>query len=228
MLAELREYHLADWATNNLAVVLNAAGTLDPPKQDPERTIRRALLISSARILRLARGGMAGVSAGYEAEARILDRAMFETRARREQVLADESGELARKWLAGKLEKEIAASVRASLPIDDPEVASQIYKDLSRDAHGNLDHFAAGLVRERSDGGYFIGFSPHRTQSSRKSLFLYAWLSGEASEHVAVRTGTKIPNHARFAEAILDIAAELRCQFGPETADEDQSEPYDT
>lgn len=224
--AEVREYRLADWATSNLAVVLHAAGMLDPPAEEPERTIRRALLISSARILRLARGGMAVGSAGYEAEARVLDRAIFETRGRREQVLADPSGGLARKWLDGKLEGGIATSVRESLPVADPGVASQIYKDLSRDAHGHLDRFVAGLVRERPHGGYLIGFSPFRTNSSRKSLFLYAWLCGEASEHVSLRTGIQIPDHAKFAEAILGIAAGLQSDFGRGTVeDTDQPSP---
>jgi hypothetical protein len=210
------EYDLADWATTNLAVALDVAGRVEAPAEDPERVLRRALLVSCARIFRLGRAGMAVVCAGYEAEARILDRALWETRARCIQALHDQTGRTAAKLLTGKLDRGISAAVRATVPSDDPETAKRLYRDLSRDAHRDLRQFMNGLVRETASGGYEMGFSPSRSQASRKSLFLYAWLAGEATERIGLAAGTELPDHCALAHSLMRAGARLKGEFGPD------------
>lgn len=210
------EHELADWATTNLAVALHTAAGELAPAEDPARVLRRALLVSSARVFRLARAGMATLAAGYEAEARILDRALWETRARCIQAAEDPSGETAHKLLAGKLNQRISAAVRATVPTVDPEIARRLYRDLSGDAHPDLHQFMARLIRETPTGGYEMGFSPHRSQASRQSLFLYAWFAGEATERIGVDVGIPLPDHGALADCLIRAAANLKAQFGPE------------
>jgi hypothetical protein len=212
------EHELADWATTNLAVALHAAEGEPTPAEDPARVLRRALLVSSARIFRLARAGMATLAAGYKAEARILDRALWETRARCIQAVEDPSGETAHKLLAGKLDQRISAAVRATVPTDDPEMATRLYRDLSGDAHPDLRQFMTRLIRETPTGGYEMGFSPHRSQASRQSLFLYAWFAGEATERIGLDVGIPLPHHGALADRLIAAAANLKAQFG-RTAD---------
>jgi hypothetical protein len=209
------EHELADWATTNLAVALHTAGSEPAPAEDPDRVLRRALLVSSARIFRLARAGMAVLAAGYEGEARILDRALWETRARCIQALDDPSGDTAHRLLAGELDRGISAAVRATVPTADPAMAKRLYRDLSGDAHPDLRQFMTRLIRETSSGGYEMGFSPHRSQASRQSLFLYAWFAGEATERIGVDVGIPLPRHAALANRLIDAAAQLKAQFGP-------------
>ena len=209
------EHELADWATTNLAVALHAAGGEPAPVKDPARVLRQALLVSSARIFRLARAGMATLAAGYEAEARILDRALWETRARCIQAVEDPSGETAHKLLAGKLDQRITAAVRDTVPTVDPEMAKRLYRDLSGDAHPDLRQFMMRLIRETPTGGYEMGFSPHRSQASRQSLFLYAWFAGEATERIGVDVGIPLPHHGALADRLIGAAANLKAQFGP-------------
>src|SRR5712692_10071146 len=90
-----RGYQLADWSTSNLAVALHTSAELRPDPERPRRRLGRALQVASARTFRLARAGMAVLAAGYEGEARVMDRSLLETRARLIQVLADPSGQTA-------------------------------------------------------------------------------------------------------------------------------------
>jgi len=208
------EHELADWATTNLAVALDAAARLMPPPNDPDRVLRRALLVSSARVFRLARAGMVVVAVGYEGEARIMDRALWETRARCIQALEDRTGEIARRLLTGELDRGISAAVRATMPTSDPCQAKQLYHELSGDVHPDMRQFMARLVREKLTGGYEMGFSPHRTQTSRQSLFLYAWLAGEATERIGVEAGIHLPHHNALSERLIAAGAQLKAEFG--------------
>lgn len=215
---EAPEHELAHWATSNLAVALHAAGLLPPPDHVAARSLRRALLVSSARIFRLARAGIAVIAAGYEAEARSFDRSLFETRARRIQVLADESGELATRWLDGKLEGHLGALVRESLPTVDLDQVKSLYRRLSGDVHPDLRQFMGNLVREKPTGGYEMSFSPGRTALARRSLFLYAWLSAEATAEVGVRTGVDLPHYAELERAVMAAGAHMQRDLGPPAA----------
>jgi hypothetical protein len=208
------EYELAHWATSNLAGALHAAGQLPPPTEEPEFSLRRAVLVSSARVFRLARAGMAVVAAGYEAESRVFDRSLLETRARRVQVLADPSGGLAKKWLAGALEKKLGAALRDSFPGEDQRMR-ELYRDLSGDVHPDLRQFMTSLVREKAGGSPEMGFSPHRTAGCRRSLFLYAWLPAEATSEVGIRTNTSLPHHAEFERRVMLAGERLRQELGP-------------
>jgi hypothetical protein len=210
---EAPEYELAHWATSNLATALHAAGQLQPPAEEPEHSIRRALLVSSARVFRLARAGMAVLAAGYEAEARGLDRSLWETRAFQKRALADESGAFARKLLAGRLEGGLSAAVVESLPTIDPDQVRSLYRALSGDVHPDLRQFMSNLLREKPTGGYEMSFSPGRTPGARRSLFLYAWFAGETTIEVGLRTGVDLPHHAELELALFAAAERMRRDF---------------
>jgi hypothetical protein len=197
------EYDLAHWATSNLAVALQASGELGAPAEEPEYSLRRALLLSSARVFRLARAGMSVLAAGYEAEARVFDRALLETRARRMQVLDDETGALARRWLAGKLEGGLAEAVSKSLADNKPGEAKALYRVLSGDVHPDLPQFISNLVRATPAGGHTMSFSPHRTARTRRSLYVYACIAAEATAVIGARTGIELPHHADLERALV-------------------------
>jgi hypothetical protein len=78
-----------------------------------------------------------------------------------------------------------------------------------------MRQFMARLVREKATGGYEVGFSPHRTQASRQSLFLYAWLAGEATERIGVAVEIPLPHHNMLAERLIAAGAQLIAEFGP-------------
>lgn len=187
------------------------AGQQLPPEREPERSIRRALLASSARLFRLARAGMAVVAVGYESEARAFDRGMIETRARWVQVRADSSGSLASRWLKdGKLPGTMTAAIRSSLPTAEPAETRTLYRTLSGDVHPDLAQFMRSLVREKHGGGYEMGFSAHRTPLADRSLLLYAWLCAEATGEVGERVGITVPHLPALHEALVGAGARLR------------------
>ena len=211
---DVREYQLADWATTNLAVALHAAGQLSPLVAEPERSLRRTLLVSSARLFRLARSGMAVVAVGYESEARAFDRGMIETRARCMQALEDDSGEVARTWPEGvKLRGSMTEAIRKSFPAADPNQAKMLYGSLSGDVHPDLAQLMLSLVRERKSGGYEMGFSARRTPVMRRSLLLYAWLCAEAMAEVGERVGVATPHLDELHRALVLAGAHLQSDF---------------
>lgn len=125
------------------------------------------------------------------------------------QVRADDSGELARKWLAdGKLPGSMTAAIRASLP-DDPNEAKALYGSLSGDVHPDLAQFMRSLVREKTGGGYEMGFSAHGTPLATRSLLLYAWLSAEAAAGVGERLGIDVPHLQQLHDALQVAGARL-------------------
>jgi hypothetical protein len=77
-----------------------------------------------------------------------------------------------------------------------------------------MRQFMARLVREKATGGYEMGFSPHRTQASRQSLFLYAWLAGEATERIGLNVEIQLRHHNALAERLIAAGAQLKAEFG--------------
>jgi hypothetical protein len=205
---EAPEYELAHEATTQLAVALDAAARLQLPADEPERSLTAVVLISSARVFRLARAGMTVLAAGYEVEARALDRSLVETRARRMQVLADESGELAREWLAGRPRGGWAAAVRETAPRE-PDRATSFYRTLSGDVHPDLRQFIASLAHRKPSGSSGVTFSPGRTPHARRSLLMYTWFAGEAAAEVADRTDVELPDDAELRRALLAAAEQV-------------------
>jgi hypothetical protein len=90
-------------ATATLAVVLE--GTDVPFHPDPapaEIQMKSAVLNLSALALRTARAAGVVICSGYEPEAQGLKRRLSEAYARLGAVVNDESGEHARRWIAGE------------------------------------------------------------------------------------------------------------------------------
>lgn len=97
----LAEYQVADWATQNLAVVIHRTGEWSNRSAEDYR--RRAIVLLTIRLLRAIRAGMAVHAIGWEVEGRSLDRLAAEARARLMQVSDDQTDETGRLWLERKL-----------------------------------------------------------------------------------------------------------------------------
>jgi hypothetical protein len=183
-----RELSLVDDATSLLLLVLTEVGRLrgeipldkaGVPERDAELTRLAALQLMGVRGLRVIRAARATLSAGYEAEARALDRILIELQANRGAVVADETGKTAVDWLKGKLASGITKRVAAIAP-------DTLYKDLSSDAHGG----PTPVIRLIGTATAEVGIAPERTRKSRASLLMYA---GFARDHAAL-----IADHAGF------------------------------
>ncbi len=202
-------YQLAHWATNNLAVALHRSADATTQPHHVERVHRHALRLGSARVFRLARAGMTVLAAGYEGEARIMDRALLETRARVAQALLDDTGETAQRWLEGRLKGELTAAIRNSLPGTPHEDVTRLYRFLSGDTHPDARQQLAVLLHRDDSGAFSARFGPHRGQTAERSLFLCAWLSAEATALLGTRFGVPIEHHDQLEEALLAWAADL-------------------
>jgi hypothetical protein len=131
------------------------------------------------RTFRAMRGGQRCLAAGYELEARALDRILIELQAHRSAIFQDETGAEALAWLQGERGRGISKKVNKTAPKD-------LYKNLSHDSHGD----PIGVTRLMDTDGQSVFLSPKRTPSTRASLLLHA---GEARDQaIAIAQLAKI------------------------------------
>jgi hypothetical protein len=129
---QLREYHLAEAATSVLAIVIERTTEMPLPEEDAERQHRTAVTVAAIRAFRALRAGMSIVCRGYVLEADTMTRVMLELFVAATEVLAEPSGQEARRWLSKGMGKGIKARVDAQVPRPDG-----VYGPLSRAAHGD-------------------------------------------------------------------------------------------
>ena len=193
-----------------------AAGGEPAPAEDPARVLRRALLVELGAHL------PAGPSRHGDSRRWLRGRGTVpwtERCGRREHAASrpwriHPAKTLVSSSPANSIQR-VSAAVRATVPTVDPEMANRLYRDLSGDAHPDLRQFMTRLIRETQTGGYEMGFSPHRSQASRQSLFLYVWFAGEATERIGVDVGIPLPHHGALADRLIGAAANLKAQFDP-------------
>jgi NAD(P)-dependent dehydrogenase (short-subunit alcohol dehydrogenase family) len=94
----LAEHIAADWASSNLAVVIQNAGDAGWAAT-AEKHRERATMMLAVRLFHAIRATMAVLGTGYEVEGRAMARLVLETRARLLEVTKDASQETGRRWL---------------------------------------------------------------------------------------------------------------------------------
>jgi hypothetical protein len=180
----LPEYRVADWATQNLAVVIHRTGEWS---RSPDDYRRRAIMLLTIRLLRAVRAGMAVHAAGWEVEGRSLDRLATEARARLVQVSNDQTDETGRLWLARKLAEKtsITSALKASAPELDPTAVRNLYAALSQDSHADVGGVMRSLAEVDEDTlSGVVRWGPQHTNAAKQSLVLLATFAAWACSRV--------------------------------------------
>ena len=159
-----------------------------------------AQLYIGIRTLRTIRAGRAVLAFGYEREAPALDRIIVELAAHRREILADDSGEEARAWLARERTRGISARVRRGAPDD-------LYGNLSQDSHGDPAPVARLLDPESGQ----VELAPRRGFPTRASLIeLYAGMARDQAVVIAKLAGIGLENLDELDSRIIERKTALR------------------
>ncbi|HST55231.1 MAG TPA: hypothetical protein VLJ42_04955 [Solirubrobacteraceae bacterium] len=206
----LAEYRVADWATQNLAVVIHRTGEWSNRSAQDYR--RRAIMLLTIRLLRAIRAGMSVHAIGWEVEGRSLDRLAAEVRARLVQVSDDPTDETGRLWLERKLTEKtsITSALKASAPELDPTVVRDLYAALSQDSHADV----AGVMRSLAEVdentlSAVVRWGPQQTKAARQSLVVLATFAAEAATGLAVESGDSYPERDALARQLSAVQAAL-------------------
>ena len=211
-----REYVAADWATSNLASVIQLAGGsgwASPAGHHREH----AIAFLSVRLLRAARAAMGVLAAGWETEGIGVTRQVVEINARLCEVAADESPETGRLYLRGKPKTSIGAAIRAVTPEVDPAAVAALYRGLSQDAHADV----GGIMRRATvddDLRALITWGPEHTEDTRLFLLVCGSFAAEAATRLAVEADVEHPNHDALSTYLQAVERELATARGwPDT-----------
>ena len=140
--SETREYIAADWATSNLASVVQFAGASGWASQAGQHR-EHAIAFLSVRILRACRAAIGVLAAGWDIEGMGITRQVVEINARLCEVAADQTPETGRLYLHGRPKTSIGAAIRAATPEVDPSAMADLYRGLSQYAHADV----GGIMR---------------------------------------------------------------------------------
>ncbi len=201
---------MADWATQNLAVVIHRTGEWSNRSAEDYR--RRAILLLTIRLLRAIRAGMAVHAIGWEMEGRSMDRLVAELRARLIQVSDDPTDKTGRLWLERKLTEKssITSALKASAPELDPTVVRDLYAALCQDAHADVGGVMRSLAEVDEDTlSAVVRWGPRHTNAARQSLVLLATFAAETATSLAVEAGIPYPERDALAERIAAAHATL-------------------
>ena len=199
------EYEAADWATQSLSVVIARTGAAGWPNRSREDYRRRAIVFLVIRILRAARAGMAVHAAGWEVEARSMDRLLIESRARLIQVSDDDNDETGREYLAGELHdsSRIADAIAASAPQIEEPMMRDLYRALSQDSHADAHGITRSLVTvNEEDVSGELRWGPALTIAARQSLVMYATLAAETATFLAGDAQVEHPDRDALARRV--------------------------
>lgn len=206
----LSEYEVANWATQNLAVIIARTG--DWANRSAADYRRRAIVLLTIRLLRAVRAGMAVHCIGWEMEGRSMDRLATEVRARLLQVSEDETDETGRLWLERKLASQstITAALIASVPELDPDTVRSLYGALSQDSHADVGGVMRSLaeVDEETLAGE-VTWGPRHTIAARQSFVLLATFAAEAATGLAVESGVPYPERDALARRLAAVQASV-------------------
>lgn len=206
----LPEYQVADWATQNLAVVIHRTGEWSNRSAQDYR--RRAIILLTIRLLRAIRAGMAVHAIGWEVEGRSLDRLAAEARARLMQVSDDQTDETGRLWLERKLAEKssITSALKASAPELDPSAVRDLYSALSQDSHADVGGVMRSLAEVDEDTlSGLVRWGPQHTNAARQSLVLLATFAAEAATGLAVEADVPYPERDALARQLSLVQAAL-------------------
>jgi hypothetical protein len=154
---------------------------------------RSAQLFIGIRGWRVMRASRAVLAAGYEVEARALDRIILELVVHRAAILEDPSGEEARAWLNGERGWRISKRV-AEMTKDD------LYKNMSHDSHG--DPVAVRRLFNAESNSLIV--SPTRSHASRVSLLFHAGFARDQALIVAQAASLGIGGLEAFDEEVAE------------------------
>lgn len=206
----LPEYQVADWATQNLAVVIHRTGEWSNRSAEDYR--RRAIMLLTIRLLRAIRAGMGVHAIGWEMEGRTMDRLVAELRARLIQVGDDPTDETGRLWLERKLAEKssITSALKASAPELDPTVVRDLYAALCQDSHADVGGVMRSLAEVDEDTlSAVVSWGPQHTNAARQSLVLLATFAAEAATSLAVEAGIPYPERHMLARQLGAVQAAL-------------------
>lgn len=213
---QTREYIAADWATSNLASVIQLAAGSGWASQAGQHR-KHAIALLSVRILRACRAAIGVLAAGWETEGIGVTRQVVEINARLCEVAADRTPETARRYLHGKPKTSIGAAIRAATPEVDPSAVAGFYRGLSRYAHadvGGITHRAT----EDDDLRASITWGPDHTEDTRLFLLVCGSLAAEAATRLAVEADVEHPNRDALSTYLQAVERELATARGwPDT-----------
>jgi hypothetical protein len=131
-----------------------------------------AMLYASIRAFRAIRAAQSVISIGYPLEAEPFTRLTLELFVSAQAIVADQSGEEARQWLAGERARSLAKRTREALP------DGELYGALSQTTHGDPRAVARGLMQV-SEGRQTIEWGPALTGQTGDQLVRLALTARE-------------------------------------------------
>lgn len=209
---QTREYIAADWATSNLASVIQLAGGSGWASQAGQHR-EHAIAFLSVRILRACRAAMGVLAAGWETEGLGVARQVVEINARLCEVAADQTPETGRLYLRGKPKTSIGAAIRAATPEVNPSAVADLYRGLSRYAHADV----GGIMRHATvddDLRASITWGPAHTEDTRLFLLVCGSLAAEAATRLAVEANVEHPNRDALNTYLQAVERELATTRG--------------
>jgi hypothetical protein len=217
------EVELCERVSTGLGVLIQEMGSA-PIRSDrtqtprPEEFQRSAVLFIATRTLRAIRASLAVLSVGYEVEAQVYDRLLFELRGRLRQVMRDSSGKTAQRWVEGESPTRVSR-----LASSDDE--RRIYAVLSQAVHADSNVAARLLDPERGS----LMFGPRRTILTRLSLLGSAQIGNEVLEVLAGFAGripaAAIPVPQDLKRATAAFARDLEPADATSGVTESQEQP---
>jgi hypothetical protein len=216
---QLPEYDAADWATQDLAVVIAHVVRAGWANRSAEDHRHRAIAMLTIRLLRTIRAGMTVHAAGWEVEGRALDRLVLETRARLIQVTDDATGEMGRLWLERKLQSSstIASALRETGRVTG-DMMREFFALLSQDAHADAGGVMRSLVSDGDDPAGEVKWGPHHTITARRSLLMFASFASEAATYLAFDAGVERPNR-KAVDCRIEAARQALAEAEPADRD---------
>ncbi len=202
-----REYVAADWATSNLASVIQLAGGSGWASQAGQHR-EHAIAFLSVRLLRACRAAMGVLAAGWETEGMGATRQVVEINARLYEVAADETPETGRLYLRGKPKTSIGAAIRAVTPEVDPAATAALYRGLSQDAHADV----RAIMRRATvddDRQASITWGPEHTEDTRLFLLICGSFAADAATRLAVEADVEHPNSDALSTYLQAVEREV-------------------
>jgi hypothetical protein len=176
---QTREYIAADWATSNLASVIQFAGGSGWASQAGQHR-EHAIAFLSVRILLVCHAATGVLAAGWETEGMGVTRQAVEINARLCEVAADQAPETGRLYLQGKPKTSIGTRDPRRTPEVDPSAVAGLYRGLLRYAHPDID----GIMRRATVDDNLrasITWGPDHTEDTGLFLLIGGSFAAEAT-----------------------------------------------
>lgn len=134
---------------------------------------------------------MATIAAGYEPEANGFKRTLTDAHSRACRIVADDSGEYARQWLAGRAGKPAAAVA--------PWAPDGLWEMLSHSSHADHRAVENFLAISEPDGTVrFIAHPERRPELANPTLAVFAGETRDLANLIARERGLEVPGLAEL------------------------------